>query len=49
MHKTKLAPLLTAKRRAHDILRRSQQRTTRLLQNYLLAKRSNRPLPDKPE
>lgn len=47
MRKTKHAPLLSTKRRTHDLLlRSSQQRTTRLLQNYLLAKHSNRSLPE---
>lgn len=39
MRKTKHAPLLITKRRTHDlILRSSQQRNARMLQNYLLLK-----------
>ncbi len=42
----KQAPVLSAKRSAREILSRSRQRATRLLQSYLLAKRPPRPQAD---
>ncbi|WP_343728537.1 hypothetical protein [Duganella sp.] len=43
MSDPKQAPVLSAKRSARDIINRTRQRATRLLQSYLLAKRPPRP------